>query len=470
MSSPSTLTALLGLISSAVKDLEELYASQDLSPPSLASVDALSPSEAPLRTPRGAAASKQIISACGMLSAMVAFPVAHVLNLSSQFLVSSALRTVIEANIVETIRELAGDNQQAGVHVDKIAAVNGMDSSKLARVLRLLVTYYVFREVEPNVFANNRNSVMLDCGKIIEELLADPKSRYEGQGQLSALAELHAEDGYISAEAMSATLRSPETTFSLEPNKAPFNRAYKYDGTLWEWLELEENTSSRLKFGSAMRTATKFLDAQGGAFDWAGLSEGAIVVDVGGGVGAASMALRALYPKLKYVIQDRAETIKHGEELWKKEHPGALESGDVRLEVHDFFEPQPTRGADVYHLRQIMHDWSDLYAVKILKRLREAATPSTRLVIRDYLISLACPAPPSSIPGAQAPPPPEPLPHWGPPGSYLGDIQMLVALNSLERTLDDWVSLFNRGGWTIIKVHRGPLLAEFVGAPSEPST
>jgi len=42
----------------------------------------------------------------------------------------------------------------------------------LARVLRLLATNYIFTEVSPDVFANNRLSSVLDTGKFVEELLA----------------------------------------------------------------------------------------------------------------------------------------------------------------------------------------------------------------------------------------------------------------------------------------------------------
>jgi len=42
----------------------------------------------------------------------------------------------------------------------------------LARVLRLLATNYIFTEVSPDVFANNRLSSVLDTGKSVEELLA----------------------------------------------------------------------------------------------------------------------------------------------------------------------------------------------------------------------------------------------------------------------------------------------------------
>jgi hypothetical protein len=41
-----------------------------------------------------------------------------------------------------------------------------------ARVLRLLATNYIFVEISPDVFANNRLSTVLDTGKPVEELIS----------------------------------------------------------------------------------------------------------------------------------------------------------------------------------------------------------------------------------------------------------------------------------------------------------
>ena len=79
--------------------------------------------------------------------------------------------------------------------------------------------------------------------------------------------------------------------------------------------------------------------------------------------------------------------------------------------AHDFFTAQPRHSADVFILRAILHDWSDAYALKILKHLRIAAKPETRLVILEQLILYACAQPtPEGIEGTSAGPPvPAPL-------------------------------------------------------------
>lgn len=56
----------------------------------------------------------------------------------------------------------------------------------------------------------------------------------------------------------------------------------------------------------------------------------------------------------------------------------------------------------------ILHDWSDKYSIKLLRNLRNAAGPDTKLVIVDSIISYACDAPHQSN-AEDDPRPPKPL-------------------------------------------------------------
>lgn len=72
-------------------------------------------------------------------------------------------------------------------------------------------------------------------------------------------------------------------------------------------------------------------------------------------IGGFVLQLIPAYPKLKFVVQDRAEVLKQAqEEIWPTQAPDALIDGRVTFMVHDFFEPNPVKGADVYWLRGIM--------------------------------------------------------------------------------------------------------------------
>ena len=64
--------------------------------------------------------------------------------------------------------------------------------------------------------------------------------------------------------------------------------------------------------------------------------------------------LSKLYKDLKFVIEDRPQILQKAEEVWNNESPGAAQSGLVRFVPHDFFKPNPIKGAEVYLLRCVL--------------------------------------------------------------------------------------------------------------------
>ena len=71
-------------------------------------------------------------------------------------------------------------------------------------------------------------------------------------------------------------------------------------------------------------------------------------------LGSMSMELAAAFPQLRFVVQDRRPVIEQGRTIWASRMPRAINNGCVDLQVHDFFQEQPVRGADVYFLRYIL--------------------------------------------------------------------------------------------------------------------
>lgn len=56
----------------------------------------------------------------------------------------------------------------------------------------------------------------------------------------------------------------------------------------------------------------------------------------------------------------------------------------------NFFESQPVKNAAVYFMRLVLHDWPDNKCLQILQILREAAAPTTKLIVFDQLMTYAC--------------------------------------------------------------------------------
>ena len=91
-------------------------------------------------------------------------------------------------------------------------------------------------------------------------------------------------------------------------------------------------------------------------FDWGFLPRGAVIVDVGGGIGSTSMLLAEAYAGpgndrgLKFIIQDRPPVVAMGEKVhyfccpfqtsstkvcaqaWKEKYPGLIERGTTTFQ------------------------------------------------------------------------------------------------------------------------------------------
>lgn len=138
------------------------------------------------------------------------------------------------------------------------------------------------------------------------------------------------------------------------------------------WLEWFPKESL---FGSGSRSADIFM------------------VDVGGGYGHDMTALAAKYPdeKVRMVLQDLAGVLQEGED--KRKQAGQVLDSRIELAPQDFFEKQPVKGAEIYYMHKIMHDWPDKDCVIILEHLRDAmTTPGSRILINDCILpNQGCP-------------------------------------------------------------------------------
>ncbi|KAI0064466.1 S-adenosyl-L-methionine-dependent methyltransferase [Artomyces pyxidatus] len=447
MSNPSPLTALVGIIASSVQALESAYSQQGAAFPSLD--EPYSPG--PLNNDATVAATTRlIVAAAHQLIATVREPLETIHDYAPGMYMSASLGLVTDINVPEVLKDAP-----TGLHVDAIAEKVEVDSGKLARVMRYLATRHVFKEVSPDVFANNRVSSVLVKAHPLEELKTNKVTKYVGATGAAIVGHI-TDEGLTSAPFIIDYIRdSPKDAL------APFNLAYKTKATLWDWYEEPGNEWRGLRFATAMTGGgerfppTIFTEG----FDWKSLKEGSIVVDVGGSVGSVTFAIASAFPHLKYIVQDLAKVVDDpGQKFWQERSPQSISSGAVTLQAHSFFDPQPVKNAAVYFMRLVLHDWPEDTCIAILKHLRAAAGPSSKLIIFDMLMPYACPDP------AGGPPPP-PAPLLANLGIAIGgfitavDLQMLNFFNGQERTLKQFITLGAATGWKFEAVNPGPLAA-----------
>jgi hypothetical protein len=450
------LKALVNIIQSSVEQIEATVTANSFTYPSPDLTFSLE-TEAPRMHPSIQSAGSLITSAAAQLITRVRPAPLTLFDVMMQYHVCTAMRTAVSVHAAEILRD-AGPK---GKHVSEIAKPTNIDQRKLARILRLLATNYIFTEVSPDVFVNNRLSSALDTGKSVEELLTNPESKYIGTLGITSMLEHNLDEGFKSSSYLTETLLDPELGHSYESNKAAFNKAHNTKEDLWSWFEAPGNRLRLARFGTAMDGVKNMTPPEVilEGYGWGQLPEGSLIVDVGGGVGSQSLVLANHYPHLRFVVQDREAVVRDAVEYWKKNMPDAVESGRVKLLGHDFFTPQPAgqEEVSVFLVSKILHDWSDEYCLTILKHLRAAAGPKTQLVMVEQVFSTVCDEPAArEIPGAELPTSPKPLlRNMGRAGSmvYNIDILMMGYFNGQERTITYFRDLLKQAGWKLSTVH-----------------
>ena len=151
------------------------------------------------------------------------------------------------------------------------------------------------------------------------------------------------------------------------------------------------------------------------------------VVDVGGGRGTLLAAVLRAHPRMQGTLFDMAHAVDAARAHLAE--AGVLEH--CHLVGGDFFEAVPA-GADAYLLKTVLHDWNDERCVAILACCARSLPASGRLLVVERLM----PARYAVTAHDQ--------------GVARGDLNMLVAQNGRERTLDEFCALLAAAGLVLV--------------------
>jgi 2-polyprenyl-3-methyl-5-hydroxy-6-metoxy-1,4-benzoquinol methylase len=150
-------------------------------------------------------------------------------------------------------------------------------------------------------------------------------------------------------------------------------------------------------------------------YDFSGYSS---VVDVGGGKGILLETVLTQHPHLTGTVFDLTHVVAEG--------PSAQADPSVAARfttaAGSFFESVPS--ADVYLLKSILHDWPDEQCQEILRNCRRSLNPGGVVLVIETLLGR---------PGFEM-------------DAAFGDLNMLVLPGGLERTDDEYGSLFEAAG------------------------
>ncbi|KAJ9665699.1 hypothetical protein H2201_004183 [Coniosporium apollinis] len=280
-----------------------------------------------------------------------------------------------------------------------------LDTTQLSRLLRCAMAAHLLHSPTPGQIAHTADI----------RLLATDPTMWDFVG--CTLTELRPA-GFAFLDAMA------QWPGSQELSQTAWNACSKTPKTFYEDVLGDSERARRVGGMIVQATAEGGREARllPGAYPWAGLGEGATVVDVGGGNGDVSFEPAKVHSGLQFVVQDLPGVVMEGE----KGLPEELRD-HVRFMGHDFFQPQPVHGADALLFAKVFHSWSDKYAVSVVRALVPALKPGARVLILERALPERGTV--SEVEYKEA---------------LAMDLMMMSLFNAGERTLEEMSGLFER--------------------------
>lgn len=301
-------------------------------------------------------------------------------------------------------------------HIDDLARKTGADAQLLHRVLRFLATQGFISEVDdatyaPSPLAPNVQPSGFSAGVKHNSSLVAPG--------LAAFPGWLRKNGYrsptSSKDCAFQDAFGPDIDLLGYLAQNPEQSAAVFEYMAWQKVRNKSWMNKGVKVAEEFKLTTE-AEVENGR---------ALFVDVGGGGGHQCFEFREAFPdrKGRLVVQDTDVMV------------GMIdkgEAGKIDLEpmAHDFFTPQPVKGAKVYYLRTVLHDWPDEKSVEILRQLRDAMDEDSLLVIDEIV-----------VPGRAAS-----------VKQVLYDMVMLSCLGSGERSESQWREVLEKAGLRLREV------------------
>lgn len=144
------------------------------------------------------------------------------------------------------------------------------------------------------------------------------------------------------------------------------------------WTYFDKNPREEAQFAEGMRRITE-IDAPSivGGYPW---PEEGTVCDVAGGIGTLLSSLLRARPRLRGVLVDAASVLREAEPYLRDR--GVRDR--VELSEGNFFERVDAK-ADVYVMKDVLHDWDDERCLQILRTVRAAMPLGSKLVLVETL-------------------------------------------------------------------------------------
>lgn len=364
-----------------------------------------------------AARQEALGSARGLLQALES-PVERILqDVVVNCSVLMALRMGVQLGIFTRVSQSA----ESGIAAEEIARTSGASLVLVEQVIRLLVASGYVKQEDAQTFKPSA----------LTTVMADPT--------MEATTRACCDVGNLCALKAPEFFRRNNNQFPSSAKDTPFQLAMNTNLGYFEWLGQNPDLAKDFQQWMTMKQKATlnwvdWFDIQGEVIDgFKSDSPGndVLLVDVGGGEGHYLREFKGKFPHApgRLILQDLPHVV------------SSIESPPRGIEVtlHDFFTPQPVRGARAYFMHWVFHDWSNEKCQSILLNIVDAMEPGySRLIIHEHILpDVNCDL-----------------------SSACMSVMMMVQVASFERSEKQWRGLLESVGLRQIRFYQPPATGE----------
>ena len=322
-------------------------------------------------------------------------PQAILAQMTFGFIVSQAISVAAKLRVADYLKDGAKT-------IEELAVLTETHAPSLYRVMRALTSVGIFQKDEAGKFSNTPMS---------EFLRSDHPESLRGMAHMICDREhWHAHGNML--QSVKTGENGFEYTFGMP--FFPYAAANPEVGQIFD----DAMTSFSRGIANAVAAAYDFSDAR-------------TIADIGGGHGMLLSTILNANENARGILFDQPQVV-----------AGAQVSDRTEVVGGDFFTEIPV-AANVYLMKNIIHDWNDEQSVTILKNLAKSAKSGAKLLLIESVVE-DDDATPSM--------------------SKVMDLNMLVNAGGKERTAKEYAELFEKTGFKLTNVIPTPSPLQIVEA------
>ncbi|KAM0798258.1 S-adenosyl-L-methionine-dependent methyltransferase [Usnea florida] len=314
----------------------------------------------------------------------------------------ACMKIAVDLNLFADLAKIPNQPHTASA----LATNSGAEAALIVRIMRVLTASGFAKEVGEATYTSTPKTVAMTS----TYSSTGTKHCFDRLQSAVKLPDFFQKHGY----------KNPTTD-----SQTPFQFAANTTSKFYEWVgqhpaiadNLHTFMVSRLQSG-VVKSWTSWFPVAKQVLEGTKADPTAVtMVDIGGGRGPNLTPVLAKHPHApgRFIFQD----------LDNAADPTATQ-GRTEFMVHDFFTPQPIKGARLYFIGSVLADWDDASSLQILKNTASAMEKGySKLYISEWI-----------------------LPDVGCPLREAGmDIQMMCNFGGMFRTRGHWGRLLREAGF-----------------------